>query len=78
MRLWATANYCRAGIKSLRGTLAVWQMSEVMFLRNVNQDGNIMILKDQRRVLRDQDERRRMRDKGQEKKDEKHGMRDNG
>jgi hypothetical protein len=23
LRLWATANYCRAGIKSLRGTLAV-------------------------------------------------------
>jgi hypothetical protein len=22
LRLWATANYCRAGIKSLRGTIA--------------------------------------------------------
>jgi hypothetical protein len=27
LRLWATANYCRAGIKSLRGTITNRKLS---------------------------------------------------
>jgi hypothetical protein len=29
LRLWATANYCRAGIKSLRGTAHIFRTSTV-------------------------------------------------
>jgi hypothetical protein len=28
LRLWATANYCRAGIKSLRGTRVITEKEE--------------------------------------------------
>ncbi len=31
MRLWATANYCRAGIKSLRGTVLI--LEKLLFVQ---------------------------------------------
>ncbi len=39
MRLWATANYCRAGIKSLRGTIVLFAFLQV------HQNQQIVVLK---------------------------------
>jgi len=48
LRLWATANYCRAGIKSLRGTTGY--QSDIIFLSDVRFNGREKVVCDKLKV----------------------------